>query len=144
MRQFSEVKELPYSAAALFEIISDVDNYGEFLPWCVASRVRERPDSNTMIADLKIGYGGMTETFASRVTLDRSELTVDTVQESGPFRYLESNWHSLDRGKNYSTVNFEIAFEFRSVLLESMMGVVFEAAAHKMISAFEGRAAALL
>ena len=97
-----------------------------------------------MIADLKIGYGGMTEIFASRVILDRSELTVDTVQESGPFRYLESKWHILDRGKDYSIVNFEIAFEFRSVLLESMMGVVFEAAAHKMIAAFEGRAAALL
>ena len=144
MRQFSEVNELPYPAVALFEIISDVDNYGEFLPWCVASRVRERPDSNTLIADLKIGYGGMTETFASRVFLDRSELTVDTVQESGPFRYLESKWHILDKGENYSTVNFDIAFEFRSVILESMMGAVFEAAAHKMIAAFEARAAALL
>ena len=50
----------------------------------------------------------------------------------------------LDRGENYSIVNFKIAFEFRSVLLESMMGAVFEAAAHKMIAAFERRAAALL
>ena len=100
--------------------------------------------ADTMIADLKIGYGGMTETFASRVSLDRSEMTVDTVQESGPFRHLESKWHILDRGKNYSIVNFKIAFEFRSVLLESMMGAVFEAAAHKMIAAFEERAAALL
>jgi len=144
VREFSEVKELPYPAAALFEIIADVDNYAEFLPWCVASRVRERPDSNTMIADLKIGYGGLTETFTSLVSLDRSELTVETQQESGPFNHLHSKWHISDSGENYSIVNFEIAFEFKSVLMESMMGAVFEAATHKMIAAFEERADSLL
>ncbi len=142
MRQYSEVKELPFAAADLFEIIADVDSYADFLPWCVASRVREKPNDVTLIADLKIGYRGFTETFASRVSLDRSEGTIDTCQESGPFRYLRSKWYILEAAKNTSVVHFEIEFEFKSVLLETMMGVVFETAARKMISAFEKRASA--
>ena len=144
MRQYSEVKELPFAAAALFEIIADVDSYAEFLPWCVASRVREKPDDETMIADLKIGYRGFTETFASRISLNRSDSTVDTCQESGPFKYLRSKWYILDAAENTSMVHFQIEFEFKSVLLETMMGMVFEAAAQKMISAFEKRAGSLL
>ena len=140
MRQYSEVKELPFAAADLFEIIADVDSYADFLPWCIASRVREKPNDDTMIADLKIGYRGFTETFASRVSLNRLKGTVDTYQESGPFKYLRSKWHILDAAENLSVVHFEIEFEFKSVLLETMMGVVFETAARKMISAFEKRA----
>ncbi len=144
MRQYSEVKELPFAAAALFEIIADVDSYAEFLPWCVASRVREKPDKETMIADLKIGYRGFTETFASRISLNRSERTVDTCQESGPFKYLRSKWYILDAAENRSMVHFEIEFEFKSILLETMMGAVFETATQKMMSAFEKRAGELL
>ena len=40
-------------------------------------------------------------------------------------------------------VSFEIEFQFRSILLEKLIGAVFEAAARKMISAFEERAAQL-
>ena len=144
MRTFSETKHLPFSAHDLYEIVIDVDRYDEFLPWCVASRVRECRDDGTLIADLSIGYGSLREKFTSHVTADPDTLTVATRQYSGPFRYLQSNWYLEADEQGGTIVSFEIEFEFRSILLENLIGAVFEAAARKMISAFEARAARLV
>ena len=109
----------------------------------MASRVRERRDDGTLIADLSIGYGSLREKFTSHVTADPEALTVATGQHSGPFRHMQSRW-SLETDEQGGTrVSFEIEFEFRSILLENLIGAVFEAAARKMISAFETRAAQL-
>ena len=143
MRTFSETKHLPFAAHDLYEIVVDVDRYDEFLPWCVASRVRERRDDGTLIADLSIGYGSLREKFTSHVTADPEALTVATGQQSGPFRHMQSRW-SLETDEQGGTrVSFEMEFEFRSILLENLIGAVFEAAARKMISAFETRATQL-
>ena len=78
MRRFSETKYLPHPPLDLFDIIVDVDKYAEFLPWCVASRVRQRNDDGSLIADLSIGYGSLREKFTSSVSSDRDELRVTT------------------------------------------------------------------
>lgn len=144
MRKFSETKHLPYPSSDLFDIIVDIDKYAEFLPWCVASRVRQRHDDGSLTADLSIGYGSLRERFTSNVSSDRAELRVTTTQAAGPFRHLRSEWRLLDGRDGGTTVSFEIEFEFRSFLLEKIIGAIFESAAHKMISAFEKRAADIL
>lgn len=143
MRTFSETKHLPFAARDLYEIVIDVDQYAEFLPWCVASRVRERHADGTLIADLSIGYGSLREKFTSHVMPDPDTLTVTTTQHSGPFRHMQSQWSLASDENGGTTVSFDIEFEFRSVLLEKLIGAVFESAARKMISAFEERATQL-
>lgn len=144
MRRFSETKYLSFQSLDLFDIIVDVDKYAEFLPWCMASRVRQRNGDGFLIADLSIGYGSLREKFTSSVSSDREKLRVITTQTIGPFKHLRSEWRLLDGIDGRTEVSFDIEFEFRSFLLEKLIGAVFESAAHKMISAFETRAAAIL
>jgi coenzyme Q-binding protein COQ10 len=144
VRRFSEIKYLPHPSLDLFDIIVDVDKYAEFLPWCVASRVRQRNVDGSLIADLSIGYGSLREKFTSSISSDRKKLSVVTTQAVGPFRHLRSEWWLLDVSDGRTKVSFEIEFEFRSFLLEKLIGAIFESAAHKMISAFERRAADIL
>ena len=33
---------MPYSADEMYALVADVESYGEFLPWCAASRVTRR------------------------------------------------------------------------------------------------------
>jgi coenzyme Q-binding protein COQ10 len=40
-------------------------------------------------------------------------------------------------------VSFYLSFEFKSKLLQSLIGVLFEEAVRRMVSAFEARATAL-
>ena len=45
-----EKRVLPYTADQLFELVSSVDRYPEFLPWCLASRITKR-DGRQLICD---------------------------------------------------------------------------------------------
>ena len=47
---------LPYSAAAMYNLINDVERYPEFLPWCSAGEILEQ-NEDFMRAGLKIAKG---------------------------------------------------------------------------------------
>jgi coenzyme Q-binding protein COQ10 len=57
----------------------------------------------------------------------------------GPFKRLETEWRFSPHADGCE-VDFQIDFEFRSALLERVMGSVFTEAAHKMMQAFVTRA----
>ena len=50
----------------MFDLVADVGEYPEFLPWCVGARVRSQTETE-LVADLTIGFGPFRESFTSRV-----------------------------------------------------------------------------
>jgi len=135
----AEKKLLPYTPQQLFDLVADVDRYQEFLPWCVASRVNSR-DGNVIHADLVIGFKMFREKFTSEVTLDRPD-RIDVKYAHGPFKYLDNHWKFIpEDGGRHTTIDFYVDFEFRSKLLQGLIGAVFNEAVHRMVRAFETRA----
>ncbi len=51
MPTHAEKRYMPYTPDQLFQLVADVEHYPEFLPWCVASRIRKR-DGDVFFADL--------------------------------------------------------------------------------------------
>lgn len=145
MPSHSESRLVQYPAALMYAIVADVERYPEFLPWCVGLRVlsRERIGGHDrLLAEMLVGFGALRERYTSRVVLDAVEHTVDVMQTDGPFRQLESHWHIAPDGEG-CRVDFSIAFEFKSTLLNAVAGSAFEHALLKMADAFEARARAL-
>jgi coenzyme Q-binding protein COQ10 len=129
----------------MFALVADVERYPEFVPLCRALKVRRREKSETeietLIADMEVGYKAIRETFTSRVGLDRPRLKIVVEYVDGPFSRLENVWNFRDAAEGGgSTVEFFIAYEFRSRLLAAVMGSVFDAAFRKFSAAFEARA----
>lgn len=141
MPRHSETRHLPYSPDQLYDLVTDVARYGEFLPW--VSAVRVRSDSETeMVADLVVGFKAIREKFTSRVEKKRPErVHVDYVD--GPLKYLHNDWAFRPDGKGGTFVDFAVDFAFRSALFEALAGQMFDRALRKMIGAFEERAAVL-
>jgi coenzyme Q-binding protein COQ10 len=95
----------------------------------------------TLIADMEVGYKAIRERFSSRVALDLPRLKIVVEYVDGPFSRLENVWNFRDAVEGGgSTVEFFIAYEFRSRLLAAVMGSVFDAAFRKFSAAFEARA----
>lgn len=136
MRTHSEEIISPYTPEQLYALISDVEKYPEFIPWCTAARVRERNEKD-ILADLVVGFKGINETYTSRVHLKEQEIDIEYI--NGPFEVLENNW-KFTRLENGTKINFYIKFQFRSKLLQALIGGLFEAACHKMVTAFTERA----
>ena len=137
MPTHAEKKVLPYTPEQLFDVVADVRRYPEFLPWCVGARVVSRTD-NELVADLTIGFKLFRETFRSHVTLERTA-HVHVRYLNGPFRYLNNHWR-FTAVPNGTEVDFFVDFEFRSRLLQAVIGTVFNEAVRLMVRAFERRA----
>jgi coenzyme Q-binding protein COQ10 len=137
MPTHAERQVVQYRPDQLFDLVADVGKYPQFLPWCVAARVRSRTE-RLLIADLTIGFGPFRETFTSRVTLDRPN-HVKVQYEKGPFRYLNNQWDFIPHADG-TEVDFFVDFEFRSRLLQAAIGVVFNEAVRRMVNAFKKRA----
>jgi coenzyme Q-binding protein COQ10 len=135
----TEKRILPYSPEQVYKLVADVERYPEFLPWCVACR-KTRTYENGFDADLAIGFKMVREKFSSRVVLHPID-KVEVVYKDGPFKHLSNSWSfsATDDGKG-CVVDFYLDFEFRSLMLQKIIGVLFEEAVRRMVSAFEARA----
>lgn len=143
MPSHHESRVLPYSADLMYAIVSDVEKYPEFLPWVTALKITRRISETQFEAEMRVGFAGINERFNSQVTLDPEAHTIDVVKVSGgPFRMLENHWRFSPRGDTCD-VDFAIAFEFRSAMLNMLAGAAFERVMVKMADAFEVRARAL-
>ena len=141
MPTHTEKRLLPYSPGALFDLVADIERYPEFLPWCVACRVKRR-EGNVVLGELMVGFKVFRETFTSRVTLYRPD-RIEVQYIDGPFKYLTNTWRFVPLAHG-TEIDFDIDFQFSSRLLESVAGKVFGEAVRRMVGAFETRAHALL
>jgi coenzyme Q-binding protein COQ10 len=141
MPKHNETRHLPYTPTQMFDLVSDVEAYPQFLPWISAIRIRS--DSETeMVADMIVGFKGVKESFTSRVIKNRPDhVRVDYLD--GPLKHLHNEWAFRDDGQGGVLVDFEVEFEFKNRLFEMLAGQFFDKALRKMIGAFETRAATL-
>jgi coenzyme Q-binding protein COQ10 len=137
MPTHAETKILSHTPEQVFDLVADVGKYPQFLPWCVAAKVRSRTQTE-QVADLTIGFGPFRESFTSRVIMDRPNL-IKVRYENGPFRYLNNQW-KFQPDPRGCKVDFFVDFEFRSKLLQAAIGVVFNEAVRRMVNAFLKRA----
>ena len=125
MPRHNETRHLPYTPAQMFDLVSNVAVYPEFLPWVSAIRVRQDGERE-MVADMIVGFKGIKESFTSRVLKERPDhVRVDYLD--GPLKHLHNEWQ----------------FEFKNRIFEMLAGQFFDKALRKMIGAFEERAAEL-
>jgi len=141
MPSHAERRSLPYAPEQLFDLVADIERYPEFLPWCVAARIRRR-EGDVVFADLVIGFKMVRERFTSRVVLERP-WRIDVTYAEGPFRHLKNHWIFEAGPEGGTVVDFYVDFEFRSRMLQTLIGPLFFEAVRRMVAAFESRAAAL-
>ena len=145
MIEHQEVYYSDFSTKQLFALVSDIEKYPEFLPWCSASRVEQITPSE-LRAELVIKFSMMIEKYVSRVLLkapegETSECSVDVEAIEGPFKTLINNWKfEYDGDREKTKVTFHIEFEFQSKFFQKLIGAMFEEALKKMMKCFEDRA----
>jgi len=145
MTTHSETRILPYTADQMYALIADIESYPQFLPWCSACRVRARRQEaaqEVVDADMIISFKVFREKFGSRVTLKPDQRMIDVEYLDGPFKYLINNWKFTPHGEGCE-VSFFVDFEFRSFVLQKLIGLVFNEAMQRVVRAFEERAETL-
>ena len=141
MLVYEEKKFLPHTPEQMYQLVQAVEQYPEFLPWCAGTRVRERgtDDNDYMIADMIVGFKGISETYSCRVNLHPHIPRIDIDYMDGLFKHLYNHWHFMPADGG-CTVDFRIEFEFKSKIMSGILSPFFSDVAKTMVSAFEKRA----
>jgi coenzyme Q-binding protein COQ10 len=156
MHRYTETRVLPYTPAQLFGLVVDIEKYPQFLPWCRGARVVSREGDGAFLGELVISFSHLTERYTSRIMAVApthqpptpspqplaSEGRIDVALVSGPFHYLNNHWRFVPHADGCE-IHLDLDFEFKSKLLDKMLGGFFGRACDKMVGAFTTRAEAL-
>lgn len=139
MHKHAEIRHSPHEPGELFSLVVDIERYPEFLPWCRAARILERHEGY-FIGELIISFSGFTERYTSKVTPKTAQATIEVELVKGPFTTLSNHWKFVAAPQGGTNIHFAVEFEFKSKLLDSVMGGFFGRAVDKMGDAFVKRA----
>ena len=137
MPQFIEDRIFPYSAKQMYDLVADVNEYPNFLPWCIGARLYNINDDD-FYADLIIGFKVFRERFTSHVMLSDNKIKIDYIK--GPLEHLHNAWYFEDLDEGGSKLHFEVDFEFRNKIFQKVVGGLFTDAVRRMVTSFELRA----
>lgn len=157
-----------YSAEELYDIVSDVDSYNQFVPYCTGSRVlgpskssearrNDQGASKIVDAELTIGFSALRESYVSEVSMRPNEWVLVRLRKrrypnlqakakpSPLFQELRTAWRfrplpaSPSASFPRTEVNFTLSFAFSNPLYATIAGQVFEKLSGSMIDAFRTR-----
>jgi ribosome-associated toxin RatA of RatAB toxin-antitoxin module len=132
---------VPYRDAQMFELVDDVEAYPQFLPWCAGARVVEQLD-NRKTARIDIDYHRVRAHFTTD-NVNRPPDSIVITLNDGPFRHLHGEWRFRALGDLGCRIEFDLAYEFATTLLDKAIGPVFGHIANTLIDAFVRRADAV-
>jgi coenzyme Q-binding protein COQ10 len=144
--QFDTRRRVNHSAADMFALVADVERYPEFVPLCESLRVigrRREGEVEIVTAIMSVAYKLIRESFTSEVRLDPAASEIGVKYHDGPFRSLKNRWTFQPLTPKTCEIGFFISYEFKSRMLQMVMGAVFDHAFRKFAEAFEARADAV-
>jgi len=146
MPKIVETKIMNFSAKEIYDLVIDVENYSEFLPWCKSAHISKHISESNIQAELLINFKNIFEKYTSDVVFLQkfsTEYFVEAKAIKGPFKSLINQWKIIEIDHKKTQVEFFLEFEFNSILLSKMLGTIFSLATQKMMNSFEQRAITL-
>ena len=123
-------------------MILDIEKYPEFVPWCLNGKIHKRDDKADMIemeADLTVGKKFLNQTYKSHVTYYKEKDKIIVNNIGGPLKHLQNEWRFKEIN-DQTQLEFDIDFELKNNLLNTIMKKSFNLGLNKIADAFEKRA----
>ncbi len=143
-------KKILLPSDVIYQVITDVEKYPEFLPWCEKVSLFSQ-ESGCFVADLEIRFKSYIFSYRSEVehfisfddlNLEQKIYTVNTKAYSQDLHYLNNCWRIRDFIE-YSLVEFMIDVSFKSFWLNTLFKVMKNIAQNKILDSFISRAKVL-
>jgi ribosome-associated toxin RatA of RatAB toxin-antitoxin module len=129
-----------YSPQEMYSLVTGIEDYPRFLPWCERSEVLERSPEG-LTARLWLAYMGVHHSFTTR-NVQVADQSVNMALVDGPFSQLDGTWRFMAIGAAAQAcrVEFDLRYAFARGALEGLIAPVFDRIANTFVDAFVRRA----
>lgn len=133
-------KRFPYPQKLVYEVVSSVDQYENFIPFCTHSFINSRDSKGQPNeAGLKVGFKEFDEEFTCKLhCVEPKKVTAKSITHS-LFNFLETEWTIVPLTKDLCSVKLTLKYEFKSALYNSVSSVFASKVAVTMTRSFEKR-----
>jgi ribosome-associated toxin RatA of RatAB toxin-antitoxin module len=129
---------IQHSAKQMYDLVTDVSKYPEFLPWCGGVEIFQSTPE-LMEAKININFKGVNQYFHTKNT-QISPTNIDMTFVSGPFKAFEGHWVFTLLAEDACKIEFSLHYEFSNFLLDKLIGPVFSVIANTFVNSFVKRA----
>jgi ribosome-associated toxin RatA of RatAB toxin-antitoxin module len=133
-----------YSAHEMYTLVTAIEDYPRFLPWCEKVDILQR-EASGRTARLHLAYAGVRHAFTTRNT-DTPDQAVHIGLVDGPFSLLDGTWRfqplqqPSEAESKACKIDFELRYAFSNGALEALISPVFDRIANTFVDAFVRRA----
>ena len=129
---------VPYTPQEMFELVSDIESYPRFLPWCSGARIVSR-GIDELRASIEFSVGGVSRSFTTRNRHQVNKM-IEMHLVDGPFSRLDGFWRFDPLGDEGSKIALFLEYDFSNRVLGLVVGPVFGQIANTLVDAFQQRA----
>jgi ribosome-associated toxin RatA of RatAB toxin-antitoxin module len=142
MREVKHSALIAQTPGRLFALITDIESYPQFLPWCTHAKVHSR-GPREMLATIGMKRGPLKGELTTRNELEPNRRIHMSLVTGPLFRMLEGEWLLTPIGTAGCRAELTMRFAFKSSLAGYVFEQIFADTATSLVDAFVSRAVAL-
>ncbi len=139
MKNVRKTAIVGYSAEKMYNLVTDIEKYPEFLPWCSQTLVQPQEKDHSVLATMVIDFHGFKQSFTTK-NYNTAFKSITMTLEKGPFKQLDGKWTFTELQENRSRVDLELNYEFSNFLFEKMLAPIFDIVSISLVDSFHQRA----
>jgi ribosome-associated toxin RatA of RatAB toxin-antitoxin module len=125
---------VPFSCEKMFDLVANINSYQNFLPWCSKSS-SFIDENNHTIGNIEIDYLKIKTHFITK-NINKAPYKIDMDFVDGPFNDLHGFWSFTPLGNNGCKIEFNLNYEFSNIIVEKIIGPVFNFITKNIIDCF--------
>lgn len=137
MIKVTDSAEVPYSANQMFELVSRVEDYPQFLQYCTAGETLFN-ENDSLVVRLAFNKSGVEYELVTR-NASRIPHEINMQLVAGPFSTFSARWTFTEHDAS-TVVAIECEFALKNRLMGVVMGPVFESMLKTQVRSFCSRA----
>ncbi|XP_033204992.1 coenzyme Q-binding protein COQ10 homolog B, mitochondrial isoform X1 [Bombus vancouverensis nearcticus] len=137
-KEYEGRKLVGFSMEQIYDVVADVQNYKDFVPFCKKSDVIFKSD-DMLKANLVIGFPPINESYTSKVTTMRPRFVKAECSDGRLFNHLNTLWlfsPGLKNNAQTCVIDFSLSFEFKSLIHSHLSNLFFNEIVRQMENAF--------
>ena len=134
MNYINKSEEINVDKVMIFNLINNVDNYQNFLPWCSNSTIITNSE-NQMTAEIEIAKSFVKWNFKTENVFENNKI-IKLKLIDGPFSHLEGFWKFDEVDKHNTNVTLYLEYKFDNKLIEMSIKPVFSNIMSSILDSF--------
>ena len=135
LKEYSRTFHVNKNINEVFDVLSNVDNYESFIPFCSESKIIDE-EGNAITASLKLSFLGSSSEFITQNQFKRNEF-INMNLVKGPFNSFNASWLFRPINEDETQMTFKMSYSINNPVTDLIISKNIDNVSQRIIEAFK-------